>query len=73
MGADIDGTTMHFIMKDALDYNKYLACVKSWLPDYTKEWRAEWTITMLDCYSKPKDWYQVQFSDEVHFGYGLEG
>ena len=24
-------------------------------------------------YTKPKDWYRVRFSDEVHFGYGPQG
>lgn len=58
---------------DALDYNKYLACVKGWLPDRTKERRVKWATVMLNRYPQPEDWYRVRFSDEVHFGYGPEG
>lgn len=28
---------------------------------------------MLEPYSKKKDWHRVQFSDEVHFGWGPQG
>ena len=28
---------------------------------------------MLNKYPKEKDWFPVRFSDEIHFGYGLEG
>ena len=37
VGADVQGRTMHSVMTDALDYNKYLACLKGWLPDRAKE------------------------------------
>ena len=40
--ADVQGRTMHSVMRDVLDYNKSLACVKSWLPDLAKERRVEW-------------------------------
>lgn len=73
VGADVNGRTIHSIMRDALDYNKYLACVKGWLFDRAKERRVEWATTMINRYPQPKDWYQVRFSDEVHFSYGPEG
>ena len=73
VGADVEGRTIHSVMRDALDYNKYLACVKGWLPDRAKEQRVEWATVMFNRYSQPEDWYRVRFSDEVHFGYGLEG
>ncbi len=28
---------------------------------------------MFKKYLKPEDWHRVRFSDEVHFGYRLEG
>ncbi len=73
VGADVQGRAMHSVMRDALDYNKYLACVKGWLPDRAKDRRVEWAPVMLDRYPQPEDWYRVRFSDELHFGYAPEG
>lgn len=59
-------------MKDALDYKKYLACMKRWLSDYTKVYRQEWAIIICKKYPKLKDWYHIHFSNKVYFRYKLE-
>ena len=73
VGAEVCGLTKHRIMSDALDYGKHLACMKGWLLDRAKAHRQEWATVMYRKYPKPEDWHRVRFSDEVHFGYGLEG
>ena len=57
----------------ALNFHKCLACLKGWLDEKLCEWWVSYATVMLERYPKPKNWHQVWFSDEVHFGYGPEG
>ena len=73
IGADVVGRTMHNVMSAALNYEKFLACVKGWLADPPMERRVEFAHMMLTRYPKPEQWDRVRFSDEIHFGYWPEG
>ena len=73
VGADITGQTMQRSMQAAFNYHKCIACVKGWLADPQEAKRVEWATYMLNKYSHKKNWRRVQYSDEIHFGYELEG
>jgi hypothetical protein len=56
-----------------LNYHRCIACRTSWVsPDHAKR-RKKWAEDMLAKYPEKEDWYNVRFSDEVHFGFGDEG
>ncbi|KAF2415687.1 hypothetical protein EJ08DRAFT_600893, partial [Tothia fuscella] len=54
----------------SLDYHKCIACIKGWTAPANKDKRCNFARAMLDIRPKPKNWHNVWFSDEVHFGYG---
>ena len=56
-----------------MNYHKCIACCKGWVNERLAERRVQYANTMLQRYLEPKDWQRVRFSDEVHFGWGLEG
>ena len=59
-------------MNVALGYCKRLACMKGHQSEHAKANRMEWTSFMLAKYPLKEDWRHIQFSDEIHFGYGPE-
>lgn len=56
-----------------MNYHKCKACHKGLVNERIAERRVQYATTMLQRYPEPKDWERVRFSDEVHFGWGLEG
>lgn len=56
-----------------MNYHTCIACHKGLVNERIAERRVQYATTMLQRYPEPKDWERVRFSDEVHFGWGLEG
>ena len=55
-----------------MDYRKYVVCTKGWVNKKSPKDRVEFRKLMLKRYPTPDHWKHVQFSNEVHFGYGPE-
>ncbi len=72
VGLECTGQTMKNAM-GSLNYRKCIACKKGQINEKTARDRKTWAQTIKEKYPKPEDWYRVRFSDEVHFGYGLQG
>lgn len=70
--AEVTGQTIRKTMNVALGYGKRLACVKGHQSEHAKAKRMEWASFMLAKYPLKEDWRHIRFSDEIHFGYGLE-
>ena len=51
------------------NYHKYLACIKTYVPENLMNTRRAWAWEKRHTYSL-NDWKKVRFSDEVHFGRG---
>ena len=56
----------------SIHYRKYIACKKGWVNERTARNRKVWAEVMKERYRRPENWHRVRFSDEVHFGYGLQ-
>ncbi len=52
-----------------MNYHKCIVCMKSWVLSRTVTKRIEYAVIMLKRYSEEKNWWSVQFSDEIHFEY----
>ncbi len=70
--AEVTGQKICKTMNVALGYGKRLVCMKRHQSEYAKAKRMEWVSFMLAKYPLKKDWRHIQFSDEIHFGYGPE-
>ena len=56
-----------------LDWQKYIACRRGWVsPDYVAR-LVNWVENALFLRPKPEDWDNIQFSDEIHAGFGTQG
>jgi hypothetical protein len=55
------------------NFFSFIACDKPWISPKSQKLRVKCCKIMLERYPNPKDWHHVRFSDEVHFGWGLEG
>lgn len=56
-----------------LDYRRCMSCQRQWVSEKSAALRVRFAKTMLARYPRPKDWYNVRFSDETHFGFGSHG
>jgi len=72
VGLDVSGRTVQRAL-GTLEYHKCIACRKGWVNKATASKRVEHARIMLERYPDPKDWYEIRFSDEVHFGWGPQG
>lgn len=72
VGLEVSGRTVKRALQ-SLEYHKCVACRKGWVNRQTAEKRVEHARIMLEQYPEPKDWYEIRFSDEVHFGFGPQG
>jgi hypothetical protein len=54
----------------ALDYHKCIACDKGWVSQDVRRGRRIWSQEQKALRPKEQDWFDVRFSDEVHFGLG---
>jgi hypothetical protein len=50
-------------------YHKCIVCKKEWVNEFTVKRRHEWVTVMKERYSDDDDWFEVRFSDEMHFEY----
>ena len=62
------GTIQHTV--GWLDYFKCVACTGKWANRNLATQRVNYATMMLDRYPEPEDWWDVHFSDEVHFSLG---
>lgn len=60
--------TIRRTMQD-MDYHKCIACSKSWISSQLAMKRLNWAKDIYNRWNL-EDWKQVQFSNEVHFGFG---
>ncbi|KAL8798935.1 MAG: hypothetical protein Q9200_007666 [Gallowayella weberi] len=54
-------------------FHHRIAVQKKWLDEATAQLRCDFANDMLEARPEPKDWEDVRFSDECHFGWGPEG
>jgi len=69
---EVCGKTLQRTMRQK-DYRRCKACRRSWVSPSLARRRVEFAHKMLTMRPKPKDWFNVRFSDEAHFGYGPPG
>ena len=55
-----------------MHYRKCIACKKGWVNKKTARNCKSWTEVMKERYPRSENLHCVRFSDEVHFGYGLQ-
>ncbi len=65
--------TIQRTLSNSLHYSKCIACSKSWVSPSAARNRLRFAIEMLRKYPTPEAWRRVRFSNEVHFGLGLQG
>ena len=73
MGPDVDPGTMWDTIHETLNIKKRVACQKDELNQELKEYWVKWATIMKQRYPKQDKWKHVQFSDEMHSGYGPQG
>ena len=56
-----------------LGYQRCLACRKGWVTEKIAKLRVKFVEKMLAKYPNPEDWYNIQFLDKVHLGFGPAG
>lgn len=56
-----------------LGYRKCIACEKGFVSPFNAERRVKAARIALSLRPHPKDWYDIRWSDEVHFTIGSEG
>lgn len=71
-GEPISGKTIQRHLGQ-LGWRHCVACRKHFLSEELKKKRVKWSKDMLAKYPEPEDWYNVRFSDEVHFSFGPQG
>lgn len=65
--------TLRRTLNKAFNYDKHDASIKEALSDRTKYDRCIWANNALAMRSTVEHWKNVQFSDEIHAGFELEG
>ncbi|KAF3919989.1 hypothetical protein ABW20_dc0101063 [Dactylellina cionopaga] len=71
LGAPLsDRTIVRYMHK--IDYSQCIACQASYLTPEACDRRVAFAKHMLDKYPEGKDWRNVRWSDETHFGLGPE-
>jgi len=69
----VDTRTLRCTLHKALDYGKYDAGIKEALSERIKHDRYMWADNALAIRPTIEHWKIVQFSDEMHAGFGPEG
>lgn len=68
----VSDSTMRRMMGD-LNFSHCIACKRGWVSEDLRHNRVSFAREMKARFPNKKDWRNVRFSDEVHFGKGAEG
>ena len=71
MGLECSGRTVQRAIS-TINYHKCITCKRGWVNKKTAKYCMDWATFIFERYPCSEDWHRVQFSNKVHFDYGIQ-